>query len=104
MSQLETHRAELVKMYFGKPEHAISEAEVIEKFYSEEELDKSSELRIRYETAKREIVEAELATLLYVLEEYLSPEAAAKFYPLREQIDEAIKAGTLSENFTPAEF
>ena len=45
-------RAELTQLYFGKLEHLVSEAEVIEAFYSEQELGASSELRSRYESAK----------------------------------------------------
>jgi hypothetical protein len=47
---------------------------------------------------------AELVKLMYVLDEYVSAEVAAKYTPLREQIDRAIKAGKLSEGFTPAEY
>jgi hypothetical protein len=96
-------RAELTQLYFGKLEHLVSEAEVIETCYSEQELGASSELRSRYESAKEDQAVAELVTLMYFFKDNSFAEAAAKYAPLREQIKEAIKAEELSETFTPAE-
>jgi hypothetical protein len=89
---------------FGKPEHTVNESEMLETFYSKEELEQSPELRIYYEVAKEDEAAAELARLMFALEEYASPEALAKYSLLSEDITGAIKAGYLSVRFTPAEF
>jgi hypothetical protein len=51
--EAEYQRAELVKFRFGKPEHALSEEELVKKGYYEENLSElsASELRARYESA-----------------------------------------------------
>jgi hypothetical protein len=99
MPQLQ--RAQLVQLHFGKPEHDVVEAEILEKFYSEEELAHSPELRARYESAKEDRAVAELVKLLYVLPAFA---AAAKCTPITDQITRAIDAGELSESFTTAEY
>ncbi len=97
-------RAELSQLYFGKLEHLVSEADAIEMFYSEKELANSSDLRSRYDAAKKDQAIAEFITLLYLFQDHSFTKAAAKYAPLREKIKAAISAGKLNETFTPAEY
>ena len=92
--------AQLIKMHVGKPEHTFSEADVLETFYSEEDLAQPA-LRMRYESAKEDRTVAELVRLIYVLPAFA---AAAKCVRLTDQMTRAINSDELSKSFSPAEF
>ncbi len=52
--EAEVQRARLINMYFEKSEDVLTEADVIEKMYSKEELAQNLALQTRYECLKRD--------------------------------------------------